>query len=177
MIQIWKNLRSRTPLQHFRLAVVVLIFLSCILVPAGGYIIETREPTCRPKIVSLRVSGNSMLPVLHNGQSIVIEDLSAGCSHLSRGDIVVFKSPLDSSTHMVKRLAGVPGDFVTRNQKNQLIINDLPAINIEKKAYFIESNQWISIAKSLTEELRIPEGKFLVWVKIFLQPLIHVHLV
>jgi hypothetical protein len=132
MLQFWKNLRSRARFQHIRLMVIVLIFLSCILVPVGGYIIETREPACRPKIITLRVSGNSMFPVLHNGQSISTEDLMAGCSQISRGDIVVFKSSLDSSTQMVKRLAAVPGDFVTRNQKNQLIINDLPAINIEK---------------------------------------------
>jgi signal peptidase I len=132
MIQFWKNLRGRIRFQHIRLAVIVFIFLSCILIPVGGYIIETREPACRPKIVTLRVSGNSMLPVLHNGESISTEDLMAGCSQLSRGDIVVVKSLLDSSTQMVKRLAAVPGDFVTRSQKNQLIISDLPAINIEK---------------------------------------------
>lgn len=67
----------------------------------------------------------SMLPTLEPGKNILVFKLSFGNktpqtnsklylgSNLERGDIVVFRYPLDESQYYVKRLIGLPGDRIS----------------------------------------------------------------
>jgi signal peptidase I len=70
-----------------------------------------------------RVAGRSMQPTLLDGDRILTNKLAFGlripCTHVellawaepSRGDVVVFSSPLDGR-RLVKRIVAVPGDRV-----------------------------------------------------------------
>jgi signal peptidase I len=60
-------------------------------------------------VAPVRVVGDSMAPTLRGGQVVVVDKLDADA--LSRGDLVVFRSPGDG-TSAVKRVVGVPGDRV-----------------------------------------------------------------
>lgn len=144
-----------------RAYLLIFILLGLVLIPIFGYLIETRTAQCKTKNTPFQVSGFSMIPVLHDGQSLHIEDITPECAKLTRGDIVVFKQPQSEHGQLVKRLAGMPGDYINRNQLNQLIINEIPAVNVERKFYFIQNEQWLSIAKMLTSEMKIPENKYL----------------
>jgi signal peptidase I len=73
------------------------------------------------------VRGGSMLPALHDGDSVMVNRLAYGLRVAPfegwllewggpyRGDMVVFTSPLDGK-RLVKRITGVPGDVVEGRQ-------------------------------------------------------------
>jgi signal peptidase I len=60
----------------------------------------------------IRVEGSSMEPSLHDGEMVVVNRLAYRWSGPSRGDIVVFRFPLDPSRRFIKRVIGLPGDSV-----------------------------------------------------------------
>jgi signal peptidase I len=68
------------------------------------------------------VRGSSMAPRIHDGDRIVIDHFSYWMHKVERGDIVVLKYPLDPSIDYIKRVVGLPGDFV-RIQDGRVWIN------------------------------------------------------
>jgi signal peptidase I len=81
-----------------------------------------------------RIPSDSMMPTLLDGDFILVTKFSYGLrlpvsntkildtGGPKRGDVVVFRYPLDPSENYIKRLVGLPGDHVTvRNDR--LIIN------------------------------------------------------
>ena len=61
----------------------------------------------------IRVEGISMEPSLHEGQFVVINRLAYRWNEADRGDIVVFRFPLNPSRRFIKRVIGLPGNTVT----------------------------------------------------------------
>lgn len=60
--------------------------------------------------VTVRMEGESMAPVLDNGD-LVIADRNSPTA-LGRGDIVLMKPPSGPGTLFVKRIIGIPGDVI-----------------------------------------------------------------
>ena len=58
------------------------------------------------------VDGNSMLPMLSNGDQLLVDKISYRFSEPERYDIVVFELKNDPSTHYIKRVIGLPGETV-----------------------------------------------------------------
>ncbi len=84
-------------------------------------------------IQAFKIPSSSMEDTLLIGDHLMVDKLayappepSVGPAlpykDVKRGDIVVFKYPLDPSTHFVKRVVGVPGDRVRMDNK-QLYLN------------------------------------------------------
>ncbi len=81
-----------------------------------------------------RIPSGSMLPTLHAGDFILVNKYEYGLrfpvfnfgitdgSDPKRGDIVVFKYPLDKNIDFIKRVIGVPGDEI-RYINKQLYVN------------------------------------------------------
>jgi len=59
-----------------------------------------------------QVYGQSMEPTLHSDQRLVVEKVSYRFHGPRRGDIVVLKSPQQSSELLIKRIIGLPGETV-----------------------------------------------------------------
>ena len=59
------------------------------------------------------VSGNSMAPAFTDGNYLVIDELYAHHETLERGDVVIFRYPLDPSLYYIKRIVGMPGETMT----------------------------------------------------------------
>jgi signal peptidase I len=53
-----------------------------------------------------------MRPTLQDGEFILVNRLAYRLGTPSRGDIVVFRFPLDPSQDLIKRVIGLPGDHV-----------------------------------------------------------------
>ena len=74
----------------------------------------------------IRVEGDSMEPSLHDGQFVVVNRLAYSLPFVQReperGDIVVFRFPLNPDRRFIKRVIGLPGDEV-RVQDGQVFIN------------------------------------------------------
>jgi len=58
------------------------------------------------------VRGSSMAPGIHDGDRILIDQLSYLFTDVERGDIVVLQYPLDPRLDYIKRVVGLPGDEV-----------------------------------------------------------------
>lgn len=59
------------------------------------------------------VSGRSMVPTFEDGQYLIIDELSYRFREPSRGEVIIFKYPLDPSKFFIKRLIGLPGETVS----------------------------------------------------------------
>jgi len=58
------------------------------------------------------VRGSSMAPGIHDGDRILVDQLSYLFQDVERGDVVVLRYPLDPEVDYIKRVVGLPGDLV-----------------------------------------------------------------
>ena len=61
----------------------------------------------------VQVEGTSMLPLLKNHERIVVNKIAYHVESIQRGDIIVFQFPLDPAESFIKRVVGLPGDWVS----------------------------------------------------------------
>jgi signal peptidase I len=59
---------------------------------------------------AFRVQGTSMLPLLADGERIVVNKFVYRFRPVERGDVVVFWYPREPSVSFIKRVVGLPGD-------------------------------------------------------------------
>jgi signal peptidase I len=88
-------------------------------------------------VEAFQIPSGSMIPTLEVGDHIFVAKFSYGLgipftnkkvfeySSPNRGDVIVFKYPLDPSTDYIKRVVGLPGDRLELRQ-NEVFINDRP---------------------------------------------------
>jgi len=69
------------------------------------------------------VSGESMFSTFHDGQYLIVDEISYLLSHPHRGDVVIFKYPLDTSRYFIKRVIGMPNEKISINKGVITIIN------------------------------------------------------
>ncbi len=94
-----------------------------------------------------RIPSDSMMPTLLDGDFIIVNKYAYGLrlpvinrkilevGEPRRGDVVVFRWPVDPSTNFIKRLVGLPGDHV-EVRDNRIMINGRPVdFTIEKDRY------------------------------------------
>ena len=60
----------------------------------------------------VRIDGNSMAPLLSDGERIFIRKMVYHLEPIQRGDVVVFKYPLDGRKSLIKRIVALPGESV-----------------------------------------------------------------
>ncbi len=72
-------------------------------------------------LISALVVGKSMEPNYIDGNIMIVEQVSQYVKKHNRFDIVVFK--YDNSTYIIKRIIGLPGEFV-KYKNNMLYINN-----------------------------------------------------
>ena len=81
-----------------------------------------------------RIEGHSMLPTLQEGEYVIINKLSYYLEDPERGDIIVLNFPNDRSRDFIKRVIGIPGDYIEVDN-GQVMINgtilDEPYINAQ----------------------------------------------
>jgi len=98
------------------------------------------------------IPSGSMKPTLLVGDFILVNKLVYRFSEPQRGDIVVFKYPIDPNIDFIKRIIALPGEEVeVRN--NQVFINGKPLTLIE-----VGRGEENGVRKVIYEEV-LPEGK------------------
>jgi signal peptidase I len=75
----------------------------------------------------VKVEGTSMMPTLTDQERIFINKFTYhfGLGSITRGDMVVFWFPLDTTKSYIKRVIGVPGDVV-KIDAGQVFVNQRP---------------------------------------------------
>jgi len=69
------------------------------------------------------VKGASMEPNFHDYQYLIIDEISYRFNQPQRGDVVVFKYPVDPSQYFIKRVIGLPDEQIKINDGQITIIN------------------------------------------------------
>ena len=70
------------------------------------------------------VKGASMEPSFFDHEYLIIDELSYRFTDPSRGDIVVFRYPMDPKQYFIKRVIGLPGETVEVTETEVKIYND-----------------------------------------------------
>lgn len=83
-----------------------------------------------------------MEPNFHNGDYLIIDEISYQFNGPQRGDVVVFKYPQDLSQRYIKRIVGLPGETI-EIKSNEVFIYDENGIlqPLNELAYLPESTQ------------------------------------
>ncbi len=118
-------------LRSTRSSLVFLVEQARMLFPVLLLVFFVRSFVVEP----FRIPSGSMFPSLHIGDFILVSKfaydvrlpvarvklLSTGAP--KRGDVVVFKNPIDTRITYIKRVIGLPGDEVVYTKNKRLIIN------------------------------------------------------
>lgn len=91
-----------------------------ILVIAALIVIPVRYFVAQPFIVK----GASMEPTFQEYNYLIIDELSYLFREPQRGEVVVFRYPLDPSDYFIKRIIGLPGETVTISGGKVVIAED-----------------------------------------------------
>ncbi len=84
----------------------VIFQLTALLAVSFFFVGAIHEFVLQPFITS----GDSMAPAFQSGEYLVIDEISYNFHKPARGDVVVFRYPLDPSIYFIKRIVGIPGD-------------------------------------------------------------------
>lgn len=116
-----KNTQTPPPLsdnqeksENFVLEILKIVVLAIIIVT------PIRVFIAQPFVVS----GASMDDTFLNGQYLIVDQLSYRFEEPDRGEVVVFRFPLEPSKFFIKRIIGLPYDTVILQGKSTIIINE-----------------------------------------------------
>lgn len=107
-MSIFSKLNKSEIWEFLKLVIVSLL----IIVPIRLYIAQ-------PFIVK----GSSMDPSFYSGDYLIIDELSYHFNKPKRGEVVVFRYPLDTSKFFIKRVIGLPGETINIERDAVTIYN------------------------------------------------------
>ena len=58
------------------------------------------------------VRGSSMVPTFQDGDYLIVDEVSYHFSSPQRGDVIIFRYPLNPSQFFIKRIEGLPGETI-----------------------------------------------------------------
>ncbi len=90
---------------------VVLISLAIIL-PVRYFLIQP-----------FYVKGSSMQPNFQNNQYLIVDEISYRFTPPQRGQVIVFRYPLDPQEYFIKRVIGLPGEQIEFKSGHIIIFN------------------------------------------------------
>jgi len=84
------------------------------------------------------IPSGSMEPNLHVGDRLLAYKLFYGLDKVGRGDVIVFRYPLDPKKDYIKRVIGLPGDTV-RIENKRIYVNGKPL----DESHVIHRDSWM----------------------------------
>ena len=103
------------------------------------------------------VKGLSMEPNFHNGDYLIIDEISYRFKQPERGEVIVFKYPKDPSQRFIKRVIGLPQEKVEL-QYDQIIITN----KFGERKVLDESNYLVSQAQLGEMAVTLGENEYFV---------------
>ncbi len=76
-----------------------------------------------------------MEPTFHNGEYLIVNELDYRLHAPKRGDIIVFRYPLDTKEYFIKRIVGLPGERVKITGGKVEIFN-----NAHPRGFFLDES-------------------------------------
>lgn len=119
--------------------IIRFVFLTLIIV------IPIRSYVAQPFIVS----GLSMAPTFDDGEYLIIDELSYLFRRPERGEVVVFRYPLDQSKFFIKRVSGLPGETVATNNGPYRLGPDEYFVLGDNREMSLDSRVWGPVSEKL----------------------------
>lgn len=85
------------------------------------------------------IRGASMEPNFHNGDYLIIDEISYRFGEPKRGEVVVFKYPQSPSQRYIKRIIGLPGETIEIKEGQVFVSNGGETQILDESFYFPES--------------------------------------
>ena len=98
----------------------------------------------------IRVEGSSMEPTMRDGELVVVYRLAYRWQAPTRGDIIVFRFPLDPQRRFIKRVVGLPGETLSVHD-GRVWINGTPL-----------DEPYIAAPPRYAGDWQVPEGELFV---------------
>ncbi len=114
------------------------------------------------------IPSGSMVPTLQRGDVVLVNEIAYRFSTPRRGDVVVFKPPIASSSEFIKRVIAVPGDtFAVRNgrvyvngkQLKEPYIAQTPSYSMTVKNYGIYVDNGSGMERLDPSQANVPPSK------------------
>ncbi len=122
--------RKEALLFLWEIAKVVLISLA-IIVPIRYFLFQP-----------FFVRGASMEPNYLNGDYLIIDEISYRLGDPERGEVIVFRSPDDTSQFFIKRIIGMPGETIELSGDKVVIRNaERPSGFVLDESVYLPDNQ------------------------------------
>ena len=102
------------------------------------------------------VSGSSMVPTFHNSDYLIVDELSYRIGEPSRGNVVVFKWPKDTTKYFIKRVIGLPGETVKITGSTIVIKNK------DNPDGFMLAEPYVKNKSEDTMEITLPADQYFV---------------
>jgi len=111
--------------------VKIVVISLIIIIPIRLYVIQ-------PFIVE----GDSMMPNFHDGEYLIVDEISYRFNSPQRGDVVIFHPPSDPKNYFIKRIIGLPGETVELREGKIYIYNsEYPdGIRLNEANYLTQSS-------------------------------------
>jgi len=93
------------------------------------------------------IPSGSMEPTLQVGDHIAVIPYRGG--EPQRGDVIVFRSPVNADDLMVKRIAGVAGDLVEGSQGKLIVPRDCYFVLGDNRTNSFDSRNWGVLSRTL----------------------------
>jgi signal peptidase I len=106
-----------------------------------------------------QVNGESMYPTFKHNEYILTNLITLRFNELQRGDVIVFKSPVDAEKDYIKRIIGISGDTISLREGSVYVndkqLNEESYLDIGVKTY---GGAFMKEGESYT----VPDGSLLV---------------
>lgn len=104
------------------------------------------------------VKGDSMVPNFHNGDYLIIDELSYRFRNPERGEVIVLKFPYDPSQRFIKRIVGLPGEAVEIKDGKVVIYS-----SDTKDAFILDETEYLgTLATPGSVKAQLKEGEYFV---------------
>lgn len=97
------------------------------------------------------VSGDSMVPTFHNGEYLIIDEVSYAFNEPKRGDVIVFRFPNDTSRFFIKRIIALPGETINING-SAVNITTKGGGKLELDENYVQADFFSQLDKTLGED-------------------------
>lgn len=97
------------------------------------------------------IKGNSMEPNFHQGDYLIVDEITYRFKEPQRGDVIVFRYPKDTSQRFIKRIIGLPGETVTIEEGEITISKGIEEKILDESAYLPAQNYFDDVSLSLKE--------------------------
>jgi len=105
----------------------IVILASLIVIPIRYFIFQP-----------FFVQGVSMEPNFHNGDYLIVDELTYRFRAPQRGEVIVFRYPNNPSQRYIKRIVGLPGETVEIKEGEVVIIEDKEREKLDESFYLKE---------------------------------------